>query len=150
MLTRLKSKMTTLADVHNLLLALQNEQKISNEKMDELLKEIKSKDNKIVTLEKRVEVLESQLHIVNNTIELLDRKCDDNQQYSRRMSLRVSDIPVSEGREDGNMSIKLAVDTINKITDVEITKSDIDRAHRVGVAFQGKPRQMIICLHYFL
>ena len=144
MITRLKSKMATLVEVHTLLIALQKEQKISSEKIDELLKEVKAKDDKIEALEKRVQVLESNLSVANNTIKLLDRKCDDNEQYSRRMSLRVSDIPISVGRETADISKELAVNTINKIPGVEITKSDIDRAHRVGVGSLDRPRQMII------
>ena len=93
MLTRSGKMAVTLKEVHNLLLKLQKEQEVSNTKIDELLKEIKVRDDKIEavttlvkTLESRVEALEGLVSVQSNTIKLLDRKCDDNEQYSRRMS----------------------------------------------------------------
>ena len=97
-------KMSTINEVHDLLLKLQKEQKESNQKIDELRKEIKKKDEVITSLQSRVEILESGMEkllstvsVQSNTIKLLERKCDDNEQYSRRMSLRITDIPVEAG-----------------------------------------------------
>ena len=56
--------------------------KATAEKLDELTAEIRSKDRKI-------ELLESRIAILENTVNLLAQKSDDNEQYSRRSSLRI-------------------------------------------------------------
>ena len=87
--------------------------------------EIKLKDDKI-------ELLESEVAILTNAVNVLERKCDDNEQYSRRMSLRISDIPTSDISETKDKCINLVLETLNGINGVNITQSDIDRCHRVG------------------
>ena len=145
------NKNTSLDEVHDLLLSLQKDQKESNEKIDRLLKEIKAKDDKINSLESKVEVLEGNVAILINTVKKLERKCDDNEQYSRRTSLRISDIPSTGGREIGDKSIDLVVETVNQIRGVNIKKSDIDRAHRVGKVIPNAtyPRIMIVKFKYW-
>ena len=105
--------MSTIAEVHQLLLELQKEQQISNGKIDELLKEIKDKDNRIRSLESKVEALEGEVELLKNTSTILERKSDDNEQYSRRMSLRITNIP-SGGKETGEQSVDLVVDTLKR------------------------------------
>ena len=147
MITRLGAKMATLTEVHELLKALQIEQTNSNKKIDELLAEIRTKDEKIRSLETRVEQLEGNVSILTNTVKLLEIKNDDNEQYSRRPSLRISHIPSSGYGENNIKCIDLVVQEVNKIPDVEISRSDIDRAHRVGRITTGedqRPRQMIV------
>ena len=98
-------------------------------------------------MESRVEQLEGNVSVLTNTIKLLEIKSDDNEQYSRRPSLRISHIPSSGYGENGQKCIDLVVSDLNKIPDVNIKKSDIDRAHRVGRVTIGgdqKPRQMIV------
>ena len=139
--------MSTITEVHELLKILQKEQQISTAKIDELLKEVKAKDDTIKSLESRVEKLEGNLSILNNTVELLERKCDDNEQYSRRPSLRISHIPSSGYGETSKKCVELVVGKLNKIPDINISSNDIVRAHRVGKVTNGgetKPRQMIV------
>ena len=151
MLTRSGKMSVTLKEVHDLLQKLQKEQEASNKKIDELLKEIKVRDDRIEafetqvkTLQSRVEALESIVSVQSNTIKLLDRKCDDNEQYSRRMSLRITNIPVEPG-ENGSKCVEMAINTMNKIEGVQLQLSDIDRAHRVGASRENQtPRQMIV------
>ena len=49
---------------------------------------------KIEMLESRVEILESDVAIIKQSNKLLERKTDDNEQYSRRMCLRINGIPI--------------------------------------------------------
>ena len=95
-----------------------------------------------------MEVLESTVSVLTNTVKLLDRKCDDNEQYSRRPSIRVLGIPSSGYRETPEKCVELVVNTLNLIPDKQISEDDIDRARRVGkgVADKGPTRhqQMIV------
>ena len=149
--TRFQTKMATLNEVRDLILVLQKEQKESNDKIDQLLLDLKAKDDHIKSLESRIEKLESQVETfegtdscLRKTINLLERKCDDNEQYSRRMSLRITKIP-SVKDENSEKCKEIAVSTLNKIPGVNITKSDIVRAHRTGkIVAQNKPRQMLV------
>ena len=105
MITRSSTKMSTLAEVYDLLKTLQTEQSNSNKKIDELLEEIRAKDDKIRSLESRVEQLEGNLSILQNTVKLLEIKSDDNEQYSRRPSLRISHIPSSGYGENASKCV---------------------------------------------
>lgn len=151
MLTRSKSKMTSLQDLHNLILTLQNEQKEATAKINLLENELETKEKRIQALDSRVEVLEgdvailihrcnlldSNVDVLKNTCNLLDRKCDDNEQYSRRPSLRISNIPEAGNKESAETCVELVMDLLNKIPNVEISRDDIDRAHRVGKFFKN-------------
>ena len=66
--------------------------------MDELVAGIRSKD-------RRIEALESEVVFLKNVLNLLSEKCDNNEQYSRRASLRKNNIPLSN--EGGRESLKM-------------------------------------------
>ena len=57
--------------------------KVTTKKLIELSNEIRLRDSKI-------EVLESKVAVLQNTVDLLVNKCDNNEQYSRRCSLRIN------------------------------------------------------------
>ena len=63
--------------------------KATNDKIDELLKEIREKDKKIESLEARIEALEGKIEVQSKVNSLLERKVDDGEQYQRRLSLRI-------------------------------------------------------------
>ena len=95
-----------------------------------------------------MEQLESNVAILTNVVNKLEIKCNDNEQYSRRMSLRI-DIPSTGPNENGHKCVDLALQVIYSIPNVEVTKFDIQRAHRIGLHRIGKknstrPRQMIV------
>ena len=147
MITRSQGNMATIKEVHGLLLEVQKEQKESNIKIDQLLADLKSKDDRILALEKRVEELSSIASVSKNTIKKLEVKCDDNEQYSRRPSLRISNIPSAGNDENANKCVELVVDALKDIPGVQLSKEDIIRAHRVGKVTgteNTRPRQMIV------
>ena len=115
MITRSKSKMGDITKLYELLKEVKDDlkNKASNERIDILIDEIKKKDEKIQNLENRVEILESKVSVLQNTVNLLERKADDNEQYSRRLCLRISGIPVSEGREDGDKCLEQVKSVVN-------------------------------------
>ena len=78
-----------------------------------------------VELTKRVSALESAL--------------DDSEQYSRRNSLRVSNI-----KEDTDENTDDIVLSIAKELNVDISPSDIDRSHRVGKPAASKTRDILV------
>lgn len=127
------------------------EKKASNEKIDLLLAEIHDKENRILNLERHVEELQSKVSILENISSLLERKCDDNEQYSRRVSLRINNIPVSEEKETGNDCLNKVKEIVQMIPDLTISDYQFDRAHRVGKAKTKSDgtvsRQMIVRLN---
>ena len=73
---------------------------------------------------------------MENTVNLLAQKSDENEQYSRRSSLRINNIPLPEANkketsEDVLMKVKEVIaESATIIPDIAL-----DRAHRVGKAF---------------
>jgi uncharacterized coiled-coil DUF342 family protein len=121
--------------------------KASSAEIAELKAEINKKDEKITELSNRVEALESDVSVLRNTVQLLNRKADDNEQYSRKMSLRINGIP-SERNEGANTCIEKVLNLLNSLPEVNVLDSDIDRAHRVGKGKNdsngNESRQMIV------
>ena len=117
--------------------------KASSEEIDVLLKEIKDMDEKINLQTSRVEVLEKR------TCVLLERKCDENKQYSRRTSLRINGIEVQEDG-DGDSCVQFVERILGGIPGVVLPENSIERAHRVGKSRTGedgkKNQQMIVKL----
>ena len=75
--------------------------KATSSKLDELLLEIRAKDVK-------TEILESQVAVLQNTVKLLSAKCDRDEQYSRRVSLRINHIPLPANDEGETVDDVLA------------------------------------------
>ena len=122
--------------------------KATNEKIDQLVNQLKERDAKIEALEQKVELLESKVSVLINTNNLLTRKVDDGEQYQRRLSLRVNGIPCGDNeKETGDVCLRKVKEEVIKLG---LNPLDLrfDRAHRVGPVRkdrQGKvlPRQMI-------
>ena len=129
-----------LENIHKLILDVKSglEGKATAKKLDELTTEIRAKDLKI-------EVLESKVAILENAVNLLTLKCDDNEQYSRRCSLRINNIPVPNGEETAE-DVMVKVKEIVKESEADVPDHVIDRAHRVGrsVIHNGERKQQVI------
>ena len=85
-----------------------------SEAVDPQLKEVKEK-------------LSSEKEILKVRVSELEATAEQSEQYSRRNSLRISNIPEAEEEETDLVVIDIA-DTLN----VDIRGYDIDRSHRVG------------------
>ena len=138
----------TINSLHKLLTDVQAElkTKASSAEIDVLLTEIKEKDEKINLLTSRVEALEGSISILKTTCNLLERKCDDNEQYSRRTSLRINGIDVQE-HESGDSCVQSVERILKEIPDLVLPDNSIERAHRVGkpkIGNDGKKRQQMI------
>ena len=128
MLTRSKAKMGDLADPRKIVeeVKLELRDKVTNQKIDELIKTINEKDIIISELEGRVKQLEW-------SYSLLERKADDHESYLRRQNLRIFGIPEPVDRkENGEACLKKVKEEIAKLDvplDLDVA---IDRAHRIG------------------
>ena len=137
-----KVNMTTeLENIHQLILQIKSdlEGKATADAVNTLVQEIRLKD-------KKIEVLESQVAILQNTVNLLSAKCDNNEQYSRRLSLRINNVPLPS---DGESADDVVTKVQGLITEsgVELPADCLDRAHRVGKpvdAEDGTKKQQII------
>ena len=130
-----------LENIHKLIKEIHKDSQATASKLDELVAEIRSKD-------RRIEALESEVAVLKNAVNLLSQKCDSNEQYSRRSSLRINNIPLPN--EGGRES---AEDVMNKVREVitetgaDIPNKFIERAHRVGktsIADDGTRKQQVI------
>ena len=80
--------------------------------------------------DKRIELLESQAALMENTINLLKEKCDNNEQYSRRTSVRIVNIPVPDELESAIDCTNMMIEMINESA-ADLSDECIDRVHRV-------------------
>ena len=96
-------------------------------------------------LESRVEILERDVAIIKQSNKLLERKADDNEQYSRRMCLRINGIPIQEGvKENDDICFKKVKYVLKDLPGGNTVNDwEIDRAHRVGKTNKGC-QQMIV------
>lgn len=133
MITR--SKMSEVADLKKAIAEVKADlaNKVTNEKIDELIQTIKAKDDKIAELECRVNELEDRVMQLETTNSLFERKIDDNESYTRRQNLRIVGIPepVDGGFENGEACLVKVREEIAKL-DISLNSASIDRAHRVG------------------
>ena len=87
--------------------------------------------NKLIDkLVKRVDVLESTCVIRQKVIDRLVIASDDNQQYSRRESIRIHGIEPKEG--ESNDDVVKIVEDCHKSMTIPFNRKDIARCHRVG------------------
>ena len=84
--------------------------------------------------------------LCRKTSDQLEIKCDDNEQYSERTSIRIHGIEVPENESIDNVMpvVKSCHDKIN----VPFDRDNIDRVHRIGKKYTdentGKKIQSII------
>ena len=84
----------------------------------------------------RVEKLESSLIIADNCRKLLLQKVDDTEQYTRRLNLIVSGLPVQKGSSDSDIRQMILAEI--KRLKLPLTERDVDRAHRIRKPFKDK------------
>ena len=81
----------------------------------------------------RIKQLDDRLAFMENIIQRLEIKSDDNEQYHRRLDLRINNIPlptngVIESSQDCLAKVKNTLAGIG----VDIPDYAFDRAHRIG------------------
>ena len=100
-----------LEDIRNLLKGIQTSLngKATKEQIDLVMEKINEKEARINYLEnemkEKLDMVISKNVILMKTVDLLDRKADDNESYLRRQCLRVTGIS-EDKHEDGENSLK--------------------------------------------
>ena len=130
------------------------------------------KEDMIKTVERKIEVIEGQLHeaLVENEnlkseVKRLENELEENQdrtsetknliikqcerfndldQYSRRNNIRINGVPES-GKETAEDTTKRVIEVLNKnISNLNLIPTDIDISHRLGKQSSQGHRQIIV------
>ena len=122
----------------------------------ELINKIELLEHENQTLKAQKEILLTKMDVLNaenketlttlnnlkQEMEYLQTKTNDNEQYSRKNHIRIFGLP--ENTPNTENSKQLVRDFIKDRLKIPLTLPDIDGAHRVGIARNGKPRGMIV------
>ena len=78
----------------------------------------------------------------------LVKKCDDLEQYGRRLCLRILDVD-GDGSEISDDVLDKCTELYNKL-ELDISEACIDSAHRIGKKTPGRVRLIIVCFMTWL
>ncbi len=110
------------------------------EKFNEKFKE---KEREIESLKERLDIVEANLAILENS----DKRVEEHKQYSRRVCLRIQNIPLPSATGSKENCVKKVNEILQKL-DCDASIDSIDRAHRVGPKIKssdgGPPKQQMI------
>ena len=87
-----------------------------------------------------IEETDRHLEQLRTTVSLQGERVEELQQYTRRNCLLVTGIPESTGENTDELIQELARDKMN----FELKEYDIDRTHRTGQSYNGKPRAIAV------
>ncbi len=121
-------------------------QKLLDEKLDKIEKSMATKDcikqlsDKINQQNERIDILEAKVAVMESYIRNLEQSVDDQEQYHRRLCLRIDGIPAAEKdkSESGEQCLEKVKQMFKKLN-INVPDNVIDRAHRIG-----NRRQMIV------
>ena len=108
--------------------------------------ELKYRDTTIVKLNTRINILENNAAVSNLKMEHREIRVDDNEQYSRRHSLRLSGIEKKKYNETADDVMQVIYEEMDRL-DTPIEEVEIDRAHRSGKKYKdqkGKWQQPVL------
>uniref|UniRef100_A0A1Y1KYD8 Zinc finger DNA binding protein n=1 Tax=Photinus pyralis TaxID=7054 RepID=A0A1Y1KYD8_PHOPY len=97
-------------------------------------------NQKLDAILEKFHIYEAQIKEANQHIDVLTKKCDQLEQYSRRNNLRVYGIPETKD-EDTNL---LVCQLIKEKLNVTVYPEDIDRSHRVGREISNSTRPILV------
>lgn len=128
-----------------IIVALQDEEVIKGLKaaiLGDFHQEIQSLQTCVESLTKQLKEKDTTISHLQDQINQLEQKCDTQEQYSRRNSLRLTGLKEHEHEDIG----EVVIDIINNKMKVspEIKVDDIDRIHRVGPKKTNHQRQVIV------
>ena len=95
----------------------------------------------------KIQILESRIAIMERHISVLQNNVDENEQYSRRLCLRINGIPpVPDGQNESSENCLEKVKNVFSELGVDVLDVVIDRAHRIGRprVVQGKRVHQVI------
>ena len=101
-------------------------------------------EERIIQLEKKVEMLESTLIIAQNTNTLLEKEVDDLHQYQRRACIVVDGIQPEDNETEDQIKHKVRnVLTKNLGFEANQVDNEIDKCHHLGKPNRGKQSTII-------
>lgn len=103
----------------------------------------------IDTLKEENDTLKTQNEDLKKNINCNFLASDGLNQYGRKESIRLHNIPEASSREEDNAVAINAIKDTAKTLGIEVTESDIQRCHRVGTFKKGKKRQIICRFRWF-
>lgn len=103
------------------------------EMQNSLKEDIRQLKETITKQNEKIEHLETKVERLENELSLVTAHAEENEQYSRRMCLRIEgiEIPENEGTETAD-DVLQAVKKVISECGVAIPDDQIDRAHRIG------------------
>ena len=110
---------------------------------------IKSLSAIIAQQDERIAILESKVAILEKHVEALSKNANNQEQYNRRLCLRINGIPLPRKSNESESADECLqkVKGVFKEIGVAIPDEVIDRAHRIGKVRQSrgkKSQQMIV------
>jgi prefoldin subunit 5 len=100
---------------------------------------VNKQDEHIKTLQQTVTDLKGNITDLQNNLSDLDIRLEDQEQYSRRTSLRFHNIPCGDTRNLYKMNTdQIILDICNDVLKVPITINEIGRTHPIGKVRGGK------------
>ena len=102
---------------------LKNQGKVIKTEIED---QLKNRAERIAKLEEKVDILEGKFCPIDH----LDKRLDDCEQYFRRTSLRINDIPLC--KQDGKEDCIGKVDEIMQSLDCDLQRIENDWAYRIG------------------
>ena len=95
-----------------------------------LAKKTSEYEESVKIIKQHVSQLQSKQSSFDIKFEMLEKRIDDLEQYTRRPNLRIFGVPVSENESPRDVKSKV-IDIITK-NKIEIDPNSLDRAHRIG------------------
>ena len=112
---------------------LKSSVEVMSDKFDEYEKDRKEK-------EKIINGLQNEVSFLKERIDLLEKKSDDSEQYSRRNCLLVHGVEEQEQENTDN----IVLNVIKEHLDIELSVKDFDKSHRIGKSNSKSKRRPII------
>lgn len=91
-------------------------------------------------VERMVTPLRNKIHDLKSELANVRRKCNENEQYSRRANIRIFGIPEEKGED----CMKKTLAFLDEQLGLKFKESDIDRVHRVGRPRTNATRALIV------
>ena len=132
----LDSKLASLAtkdDINDLKNVI-DQQRLKIEMLEAKIVLMEKYEQRIESLEKRATEYNLDIDAVNERFEQLELRSDDNEQYHRRLCLRINGVELSEGSdgESGPECFQKVQSILKDDLKLDIPDMSIDRAHRIG------------------
>ena len=107
-----------------------------------LTETVSSQKERIDKLEESLIECENSLKVSKTVSSRLVKRCDDLEQYGRRLCLRILDVDGDDSETSDDVFDK-CIELFNKL-ELDIPEACIDRAHRIGKKTPGRIRPIIV------